>query len=57
VAAIYDCPPDQGPAAGAGYIFVIDDGYTLAEATAAATILRSALDADLLALQTEFDAD
>lgn len=56
VAAIYDCPPDQGPAAGAGYIFVIDDGYTLAEATAAARILRSALDADLLALQTEFDA-
>lgn len=30
--------------------------YTLAEATAAARILRSALDADLLALQTEFDA-
>lgn len=57
VDAIYDCPPDQGPAAGAGHIFVIDEGYTLAEATAAAMILRSALDADFLRLQTEFDAE
>lgn len=56
VEAIYDCPPDQGPAAGAGHIFVTDEGYTLTEAAAAATILRSALDADLLRLQTEFDA-
>jgi hypothetical protein len=56
VDAIYDCPPDQGPAAGAGHIFVIDDGHTLDEATTAAKILRSALDADFVALQTEFDA-
>lgn len=52
VDAVYDCPPDQGPAAGAGHIFVIDEGHTLAEATAAAKTLRSALDADLLRLQT-----
>jgi|GEM_PF-2430022 hypothetical protein len=56
VDAIYDCPPDQGPAAGAGHIFVIDDGHTLDEATTAAKILRSALDADFVELQTEFDA-
>lgn len=57
VDAIYDCPPDQGPAAGAGHIFVIDEGHTLAEATASAKILRSALNADLAVLQAEFDVD
>jgi hypothetical protein len=56
VDAIYDCPPDQGPAAGAGHIFVIEEGHTLAEATTAAKILRTGLDADLVALQAEFDA-
>lgn len=56
VDATYDCPPYQGPAGGAGYIFLIDNGYTLAEATKAAKVLRSALDADFLALQTEFGA-
>ncbi|MBY0392708.1 MAG: hypothetical protein K2Q27_05525 [Novosphingobium sp.] len=57
VDAIYDCPPDQGPAAGAGHIFVLDEDRTLAEATASAKILRSALDADLAALQAEFGED
>lgn len=51
--AIYDCPPNQGPAGGAGYIFVLDEGHNLAEVAAAAEILRSALDEDLASLEND----
>jgi hypothetical protein len=53
VDAIYDCPPNQGPAGGAGHIFVLDEGHNLAEVAAAAKILRSALDADLASLEND----
>jgi hypothetical protein len=56
VDAIYDCPPDQGPASGAGHIFVLNGEQPLDEITGAARALRSALDADLTELQDEFDA-
>jgi hypothetical protein len=51
VAANYDCPPDQGPASGSGYIFILDHDHTIAETAAAAKILRLVLDADLLSLR------
>ncbi len=56
VDAIYDCPPDQGPAGGAGHVFVFNGAQTLAEITIAAKALRSVLNSDLSALQAECDA-
>lgn len=56
VDAIYDCPPDQGPAGGSGHIFVFNGVQTLVEVTVAAKALRSVLNSDLTALQAECDA-
>jgi hypothetical protein len=56
VDAIYDCPPDQGPAAGAGHIFLLNGEWPIDAVTDAAIALRAALDADFSALQCEFDA-
>lgn len=56
VDAIYDCPPDQGPASGAGHIFVLNGEQPLDDITGAARVLRSALDTDFSALERQFDA-
>lgn len=50
VEAIYDCPPGQGPAGGAGYIFRLSSG-AIEETIQNATVLRAALDADLIRLR------
>ena len=52
--AIYDCPPNQGPAGGSGHIFLLQDGAALSEATACAHVLRAALDKDFQSLETEY---
>ncbi len=54
VDAIYDCPPDQGPAGGAGHIFLLDEGALLAQATACAEVLRAALDKDFKSLEVQY---
>lgn len=51
VDAIYDCPPNQGPAGGSGHIFLLQDGATLEEALVCAQILRAALDKDFQSLE------
>ena len=57
VEAIYDCPPDQGPAGGSGYIFVLKDGALLDECERQAQILRIALDEDFEKLRREYGED
>jgi hypothetical protein len=54
VDAIYDCPPNQGPGSGSGYIFLMADGFTIEETTKAAAILRTAIDADFAALEAQY---
>ena len=55
VDAIYDCPPNQGPAGGSGYIFVLRDGCTVEESIVAAKSLRSALDSDFRVVQAAYE--
>lgn len=50
VDALYDCPDDQGPAAGAGHVLVMTDGFNDSDVTRGALSLRVALDADLAAM-------
>jgi hypothetical protein len=54
VDAIYDCPPDQGPAGGSGYIFTLASGCALEDLTLFAQKMRDALDADFSALDIKF---
>jgi hypothetical protein len=58
VEAIYDCPPDQGPAGGSGYVFIENDGYQsdipLIKQVSA---LREALEKDYEILRLEFVND
>ena len=44
VNAIYDEPPDQGPAAGSGYIFIAEDGFSDDQIVAHSNALFEALD-------------
>lgn len=53
VAAVRDCPPDQGPASGSGYIFLKADGFTDADVLFQANKLYDALNADFGILQAE----
>jgi hypothetical protein len=55
--AVYDCPPNQGPASGSGYIFVLKDGAALSECERQAQLLRNALDDDFEKLRREYEAD
>ena len=55
VEAIYDCPPNQGPAGGSGYIFVLREGFTVEESVAAAKVLRSALDSDFRIVEAAYE--
>jgi hypothetical protein len=56
VVAVYDCPPDQGPAAGSGYIFVLKNGAKLSDCERQAQNLRRALDEDFEKLRREYEA-
>ncbi len=47
VNAIYDEPPDQGPAAGSGYIFIAEDGFSDDQILAHGNALCKALCIDL----------
>tara|TARA_Y100001934_G_C12189999_1_gene695930 strand:- start:548 stop:1036 length:489 start_codon:yes stop_codon:yes gene_type:complete len=53
VDAIYYCPPDQGPAGGAGYIFVAAEDYVEEHAKE----LRKALEVDYEILREEYVND
>ena len=55
VDAIYDCPPNQGPAGGSGYIFILREGFTVEESVAAAKVLRSALDSDFRVVEVAYE--
>ncbi|WP_223425639.1 hypothetical protein [Tateyamaria pelophila] len=55
VEAIYDCPPNQGPAGGSGYIFVLREGFTIEQSVAAAKSLRSALDSDFSVVEAAYE--
>ena len=58
VEAIYDCPPDQGPAGGSGYVFVAADGYTgPGRVEEHAKELRKALEMDYEILREEYVND
>jgi hypothetical protein len=46
VASFYDCPPNQGPGSGSGYIFLLNEGSALTQAKGEAQALRNALDED-----------
>ncbi len=54
IEALYDCPPNQGPGAGAGHIFLLDEGTALAKATACAQSLRVSLDEDFKSLEAQY---
>jgi hypothetical protein len=41
-----DGPPDQGPAGGSGFVFVLKDDYTLEELSKQIAALRQSLDVD-----------
>jgi hypothetical protein len=45
-------PPDAGPASGAGFIFFIADGATIEQLKQDMSVLRAALDTDLLKLSS-----
>lgn len=47
VNAVYDCPADQGPAAGSGYIFILDNNHTYKDVLEQSNKLYEALQADL----------
>lgn len=55
VEAIYDCPPNQGPSGGSGYIFVLREGFTIEQSVAAAKSLRSALDSDFSVVEAAYE--
>ncbi len=58
VEAIYDCPPDQGPAGGSGYVFVASEGYTgPGRVQEHAKALRKALETDYEILREEYVND
>lgn len=57
VEALYDCPPDQGPAGGSGYIFVVANGFSITDVLGAASALKKALDADFEDLRSEYQDD
>ena len=58
VVAIYDCPPDQGPAGGSGYVFVADEGYAgPGRVELHAKALRKALETDYEILREEYVND
>ena len=58
VVANYDCPPDQGPAGGSGYVFVLRDNWQsdppLSEQVSA---LRKALEKDYEILRQKYVND
>lgn len=54
VEAVYDCPPNQGPAGGSGYIFILSKGRTTDETIAFARLLRSALDEDFKVIEAAY---
>jgi len=53
VVAIYDCPPDQGPASGSGYIFFKADGFSDKQVLDEANALYKALTVDHELMETE----
>lgn len=55
IEALYDCPPDQGPAAGSGYVFIVGDGWEAKDVEAQSAALRQALDKDLKGLELEYN--
>jgi hypothetical protein len=56
--AIYDCPPDQGPAGGSGYVFLLcDDWKSYAPLSEQISALREALEIDYEILRLEFIRD
>jgi len=58
VETIYNCPPDQGPAGGSGYVFVVSDisyGYELIRSHAVA--LKKALEEDYEVLRKDYVSD
>ncbi|GAA6159163.1 hypothetical protein NBRC116589_13370 [Ruegeria sp. HU-ET01832] len=55
VAALYDCPPDQGPAGGSGWVFVMVDGWDLEQVKAHVQVLKTVLDADFDALSKQYE--
>ena len=57
VEAIYDCPPNQGPAGGSGYVFVLADGKSIDDVRDEAAALRLALEIDLRTLQAKYEAE
>lgn len=58
VEAIFDCPPDQGPAGGSGYVFVAAEGYTgPGRVQEHAKALRKALEMDYEILREEYVND
>ena len=56
VEAIYDCPQDQGPAGGSGYVFVASNSYYLEhdKIRSHAVALKKALEEDYEILRQEF---
>ena len=58
VEAIYDCPPNQGPGSGSGYVFVIAEHCPAPEKISQeAAALRKALEIDYETLRSEFVSD
>jgi hypothetical protein len=56
--AIYDCPPDQGPAGGSGYVFLLCDNWkSYAPLSEQISALREALETDYEILRLEFIRD
>ena len=50
---MYDCPPDQGPAGGSGYVFFKVDGYSDQDVLNEANELYKALRSDYELLEAE----
>ena len=57
VEAIYFCPPDQGPASGAGYVFVTTGIYREEIIRSHAVALKKALEEDYEILRQDFVSD
>jgi hypothetical protein len=56
--AIYDCPPNQGPAGGSGYVFLLCDNWkSYAPLSEQISALREALEIDYEILRLEFIRD
>ena len=56
VEASYDCPPDQGPAGGSGYIFVVAEGFSITDVSKSASALKQVLDVDFEVLRAEYES-